>query len=181
MGQDSISRREAREALARGLRNAGLVDSFSDPNAGGSEADTLLGYLEEAGLELIEGPGNEVELELKLTCAAMPEQYEAFIDGRQVGYLRLRHGTFRAHYPDHIGAPVYIAETLGDGMFADSEREDQIRAALVAVLRADGVKDPAPVFELPERPDDEDWDLTSSFIEELGQRQARRGRSGRHS
>ena len=33
---------------------------------------------------------------LILTCGACPEQYDVFDGDRQVGYLRLRHGHFRA-------------------------------------------------------------------------------------
>lgn len=179
-------RDRARSALIDGLRATNLVVALGESHIPGQlKVDELLSYLENAGVlaadEASESTGTEVALELKLTCAAMPEQYEAFLDGRQVGYLRLRHGTFRAHYPDHIGSPVYITKTLGDGIFDDSEREDQIRTALIAVLKADGVENPVPVFELPERPDDEDWDLTSSFIQELGRHQAERRSRGRHS
>lgn len=181
--ESQIVRDRARSALIDGLRATNLVVALGESHIPGQlKVDELLSYLEEAGVlaadEAPQPEGVEVAVELKLTCAAMPEQYEAFLDGRQVGYLRLRHGTFRAHYPDHMASPVYIAQTLGDGWFEDSEREDQIRAALVAVLKEDGVENPIPVFELPERPDDE-WD--SSLIEELGRRQAERRRTGRHS
>lgn len=37
---------------------------------------------------------------LEQTCYAYPEQYDVFLDGKQVGYLRLRHGYFRCDYPN---------------------------------------------------------------------------------
>ena len=40
------------------------------------------------------------EVELIKTCHACPEQYDAFFQGKQIGYLRLRHGEFRVDYPD---------------------------------------------------------------------------------
>lgn len=59
---------------------------------------------------------------LERTCSACPEQYDVFKDGKLVGYLRLRHGTFTVHCPDAGGELVYEAEPKGDGMF-DSEKE----------------------------------------------------------
>lgn len=40
------------------------------------------------------------DIELRQTCAACPEQYDAYLNGELVGYLRLRHGHFRVRtYP----------------------------------------------------------------------------------
>lgn len=39
-------------------------------------------------------------LEFKLTCLACPEQYDVFLDGVQVAYVRLRHGFLRVWVPD---------------------------------------------------------------------------------
>lgn len=44
---------------------------------------------------------------LRLTCSACPEQYDAFIGDRKVGYLRLRWGEFRVDYPDCGGEMTY--------------------------------------------------------------------------
>lgn len=179
--EEQTVRDRARSALIDGLRATNLVVALGESHIPGQlKIDELLSYLENAGVlaadEASGTEGTELIIELKRTSYAMPEQYEAFIDGRQVGYLRLRHGTFRANHPDHMGPQVYLAETLGDGSFDDSEREDQIRAALVAVLKADGLENPIPVFELPER-DDEEWiGETRDFIREIGEHQARRGR-----
>lgn len=72
------------------------------------------------------------------TCGACPEQYDVFddSDGKKVGYLRLRHGYFRADYPDCGDETVYEAETKGDGIFEDDERMPQLSAAVAALAAA---------------------------------------------
>lgn len=71
------------------------------------------------------------------TCAACPEQYEVFHNqSRQhIGYLRLRHGKFRADYPDCGGESVYDATTKGDGSFEDDERMEHLTNAVRALSR----------------------------------------------
>lgn len=71
------------------------------------------------------------------TCAACPEQYEVFHNqSRQhIGYLRLRHGHFRADYPDVGGEAVYEADTKGDGCFDDDERMEHLTNAVRALSR----------------------------------------------
>jgi hypothetical protein len=58
------------------------------------------------------------------TCGACPEQYDVFLGTEQVGYLRLRHGYFRADYPGCGHETVYEAHTRGDGCFNDDEERD---------------------------------------------------------
>lgn len=72
------------------------------------------------------------------TCGACPEQYDVFDDnnGKKVGYLRLRHGYFRADYPDCGGETVYEADTKGDGIFDDDERTPHLSAAVAALAAA---------------------------------------------
>lgn len=72
------------------------------------------------------------------TCPACPEQYEVFSEEtkQQVGYLRLRHGLFRADYPECGGETVYDTETNGDGMFDDDERMPQLKKAVAALQEA---------------------------------------------
>lgn len=83
------------------------------------------------GITVIDG------VELRRTCYACPEQYEAFVDGEQVGYLRLRHGWFYAAVPDHGGRVVYEADdSRGDGIFDDDERERYLTAAVRAIKAA---------------------------------------------
>jgi hypothetical protein len=73
---------------------------------------------------------------LKLSCGACPEQYDAFDeDGKQVGYLRLRHGHFRVDYPDCGGETIYEAHPMGDGIFDDEERDYYLRFAVDAIER----------------------------------------------
>lgn len=71
---------------------------------------------------------------LHKTCIACPEQYDAFDeDGEMVGYLRLRHGVFRVHYPNVGDTVVYEAKTIGDGCFDEDERETHLRLAVHAI------------------------------------------------
>lgn len=82
----------------------------------------------------------EMHLDIKgvrliLTCEACPEQYDAFLDGQQIGYLRLRHGYFRADYPDCGGETVYEAHTIGDGVFDYDERSKHLKKAVKALKR----------------------------------------------
>lgn len=74
------------------------------------------------------------KIELVQTCGACPEQYDAFIDGKQVGYLRLRHGYFTVQYPDVGGELIYDAEPKGDGLFEDDEREGYLAAARLKII-----------------------------------------------
>lgn len=74
------------------------------------------------------------EIELKMTCGACPEQYDAFLDGKQVGYLRLRHGYFRVDYPDCGGETIYEAEPKGDGFFENDERDFYLNEAKKAIF-----------------------------------------------
>lgn len=72
------------------------------------------------------------------TSAACPEQYSVFDleTKEQVGYLRLRHGYFRADLGHCGGETVYESETNGDGMFEDVERMPQLTAAVDALEAA---------------------------------------------
>lgn len=69
---------------------------------------------------------------LNRTSGACPEQYDVFLKstGEKVGYLRLRHGYFRA---ECHGEDVYDANTRGDGLFEDDEREIHLANALRAI------------------------------------------------
>ena len=73
---------------------------------------------------------------LECTCDACPEQYDAFLDGDQVGYLRLRHGYFYASVPDVGGTVVYEAEPNGDGIFENDERQFYLNQAKLAIARS---------------------------------------------
>jgi hypothetical protein len=72
------------------------------------------------------------------TCGACPEQYDVFddISKQPVGYLRLRHGHFRADYPACGGETVYESFTGGDGIFDEDERMPELTAAVHALWKA---------------------------------------------
>lgn len=67
---------------------------------------------------------------------ACPEQYDVFLDGKQVGYVRLRHGDMTVECPDCGGNLVYEASPRGDGDFYDeAERDYYLRFAGAAILK----------------------------------------------
>lgn len=70
---------------------------------------------------------------LEQTCCACPEQYDAYIGTRSIGYLRLRHGYFRAEYNDVV---VYETSTIGDGCFDSKERTKHLNNARKAIYKA---------------------------------------------
>lgn len=73
-------------------------------------------------------------VELRLTCGACPEQYDAYIGDEQVAYLRLRHGEFDAECPDCGGERVFESSSMqGDGMFEGHEREEYLTLAVQAI------------------------------------------------
>ena len=71
--------------------------------------------------------------DLEQTCSACPEQYDVYLDGKQVGYLRLRHGHFTAEVPDAGGEEVYESKPDGDGLFTFEEREGELTKAIEAI------------------------------------------------
>jgi hypothetical protein len=72
--------------------------------------------------------------ELIKTCGCCPEQYDVIDkNGEQIGYLRLRHGYFRAEVPGCCGSIVYDANPNGDGMFEDDERQFHLQKALDSI------------------------------------------------
>ena len=73
------------------------------------------------------------KIELKQTCFACPEQYDAFFKDKLVGYLRLKHGYFIVK---HNGKTVYDADTIGNGMFAPKERKKHLKKAKKAIYKS---------------------------------------------
>lgn len=71
-------------------------------------------------------------IELRQTCWACPEQYDAYLDGVQVGYLRLRHGSFSVWSADQQ-VEYMRAHPRGDGSFEDDEREHYLTQAKLAI------------------------------------------------
>ena len=73
------------------------------------------------------------KVKLVKTCGGCPEQYDAYIDGQRVGYLRLRHGNFSVEY---CGDTVFSGHPRGDGIFEYEERNDWLNKACYALLQA---------------------------------------------
>lgn len=72
--------------------------------------------------------------DLVRTCYACPEQYDVYLDGEELAYLRLRHGSFYAQAP-FGGSVVYSARPLkSDGIFDDNEREYYLNNAIDAII-----------------------------------------------
>lgn len=94
--------------------------------------DELSRLDQELGLDDMEWPSNREVDGFRLVCTSMacPEQYDVFHGERKVGYLRLRHGRFRADCPDAHQETVYSSNTKGDGGFAEEERDIEIGNAL---------------------------------------------------
>jgi hypothetical protein len=88
------------------------------------------------------------------TCSACPEQYDVYLKDdptEMVGYLRLRHGYFRA---EHMGQTVYESTTKGDGIFDSDERSYHLNQACIAIKDAmSGFPD---LYEI-EGTSEEDW------------------------
>lgn len=60
------------------------------------------------------------------TCGACPEQYDVYLNGKIVGYFRLRHGSFTVEVCTTgiwEWGNVYEAHPKGDGIFEDDERD----------------------------------------------------------
>ena len=80
---------------------------------------------------------NIEDIVLICTCGACPEQYDAYYKDNKVAYLRLRHGFFHTSMPGTIpsgGNVVYSAETIGDGLFTESERDFHLNKAKEAIV-----------------------------------------------
>jgi hypothetical protein len=73
-----------------------------------------------------------MKLRLIKTCPACPEQYDVFNGDDLVGYMRLRHGYFRAECP--VGNIVYEAYPAGDGVFEYNERHTHLNEASLAII-----------------------------------------------
>ena len=66
------------------------------------------------------------------TSYACPEQYDVYDEetDEKIGYLRLRHGIFRAEYLNEI---VYETFPEGDGIFEEEERMKFLSTAITAI------------------------------------------------
>jgi hypothetical protein len=72
------------------------------------------------------------------TCAGYPEQYDIYLDGKQIGYFRMRHGSYSVTCPDVLGKSVLRVSTgdnFGHGEFdTEEERSEGLAKAAVACL-----------------------------------------------
>ena len=75
----------------------------------------------------------KVLIKLHRTSIACPEQYDAYLNDKQVGYLRLRHGSFTVECPDVGKTMVFEGCPLGDGCFIDGERDYYLKCAVKAI------------------------------------------------
>lgn len=78
------------------------------------------------------------KIRLVKTCDEYPEQYEAYLGKKHVGYLRLRNGWFRVDYPDCGDETIYEAYPIGDGSFTNEERKhylDEAKKHILAKIR----------------------------------------------
>jgi hypothetical protein len=75
-------------------------------------------------------------LKFVMTCIACPEQYDVFDAlGKQVGYVRLRHGELRCDYPNCGGETIYEVDSIGDGCFDTNEERDYHLAEIVRCIK----------------------------------------------
>jgi len=74
------------------------------------------------------------KIKLMKTCDACPEQYDAYLGDRYVGYLRLRHGVFTVE--NEVGSIIYHARPRGDGIFESDERDYYLRFAVDAIQKS---------------------------------------------
>ena len=93
------------------------------------------------------------EVRLVMTCHACPEQYDAYIGNRMVGYLRLRHGKFAVEHHRPGGMRLYEANPVGDGIFEAHERDYHLRMAVAAIIEAENYVVGAPMPVRPPAPD----------------------------
>lgn len=108
------------------------------------------------------------KIRFDMTCSACPEQYDAYLGDEQVGYLRLRHGTFRVDVPDCAAQTIYTAHPQGDGCFASkTERDHYLRRAAKAILDWVAAGRPGPGQHKESPPPDVEYELTN-FSEPFG-------------
>ena len=73
------------------------------------------------------------KIRFESTCAAYPEQYEAFCDGQHVGYLCIRGGKFRVYYGPNVNGKLLYEATVGNSrctLFKSSyQREHHLKQA----------------------------------------------------
>ncbi|MHB1101484.1 MAG: hypothetical protein ACYC0C_01615 [Devosia sp.] len=69
-------------------------------------------------------------LDMTLTCASVPEQWELFKDGKAAGYIRVRGSHFTVDYPEAADENLLDETVDGFGGFTDAEREGCLLRAI---------------------------------------------------
>lgn len=73
--------------------------------------------------------------EFYCTCYACPEQYDVFLEGKQVGYVRLRWGGLRCDYPDYSGETLYYY-SFNDGLQGCFDTDDERKHHLELIAQS---------------------------------------------
>lgn len=72
--------------------------------------------------------------QLKTTCSACPEAYNAYLNNEYVGNLYLRNGCFYVYNSD--GECVYCGSPKGNGIFEPEERDFYLNEGCKAIQKA---------------------------------------------
>lgn len=100
------------------------------------EAEYYRHQLKQAERSYLEGVTIPEPYRVVLTCECVPEQWDIFIDDRQVGYLRCRFSKWSLEYPA-CGGRVLIAEPWHPERSRYESNFDEERPAVFArVFRA---------------------------------------------
>ena len=75
----------------------------------------------------------ETDIVLEKTGTSCLEQYDAFYQGKQVAYLRLRYGHFYVSCPNINGVMIYEAYPSGNNSFEWEERDHYLNDARFAI------------------------------------------------
>ena len=100
-----------------------------------------------------------MEFILIMTSLACPEQYDVFLDEKQVGYLRMRHRHFYCDFEECGGKRLLDAYLAGDwGRFqTERQRDMMLRQALTAIAKELGRKEKF-TYSISTARFDEEWD-----------------------
>jgi hypothetical protein len=76
----------------------------------------------------------ENDIILEKSSKVDPEQYDAFYQGRQVGFMRLRNGYFYVSCPDINGETIYETYPNGNQSFEYGERDRILEDAKFSIV-----------------------------------------------
>jgi hypothetical protein len=69
---------------------------------------------------------------LTQTSVICPEAYDVEFNGKYIGHLHLRHGTFTAQFGNHC---LYTGFPKGDGIFETDERKKFLKKGVKALKK----------------------------------------------